>query len=451
MKLFRPIAVLAIATTLTFSSTAVADEESFELIGVDFAHSLGLSGAGMRIAVLDNALDPEHPYIQGKIFFGYCTVTEGDIFRDHAYCEGGGREAEGIDAAKGAFLTEAGMNDLGASGNRQYIGANHGLMVTGLIAGNSVAQAPGGIAYNSEIAMFATGSEADNVESAMRVLANRAQELEIDAVSISLSNPGGDSGRVECSRTDEAKRLDRYVQILKEADIPVFAASGNEGNYYGFSQRPACLEDVYAIGATNREGDLHEYSNSGWNLDLVAPADFISATHNNEYGPSSGTSSATPVTAASYLLIKERFPDLRHELIIDAMKLTGEPVEDIMYDNVRLINLQNTIEYLDANADQLASGAVVIDPAEIALRPKGRFAEMMGSQLDPRLTADSTAGGQSLTDDNQEPTESDLAVASGSNDGDGGLLLGLGGVILGLLVGFGFASVSLRFQKRQQN
>lgn len=84
----------------------------------------------------------------------------------------------------------------------------------------------------------------------------------------------------------------------------------------------------------------------------------------------SGTSAASPVATAAYVLVKERFPELRHEIIIDAMKLTGQVLEDTQFTNLRMVDIPAAIDYLDAHETALANGTLVIDQEEIS--PKHR-------------------------------------------------------------------------------
>lgn len=84
----------------------------------------------------------------------------------------------------------------------------------------------------------------------------------------------------------------------------------------------------------------------------------------------SGTSAASPVATAAYVLLKERFPELRHEIIIDAMKLTGKVLEKTQFTNLRMVDIPAAIDYLDANETALANGTLVIDQEEIS--PKHR-------------------------------------------------------------------------------
>lgn len=387
--MFKKIATAISATLalLLVFPTAAHATPGHDLIGVDYAHELGLTGEGLTVAILDDPMNPDHPYFEGKISYGACFASQGDVWRNEYTCDGG-RFAEGEEFIAGGKYEDGSRSE-----------ATHGQMVSGLIVGNDVGDievsgnynlsgfVPRGIAYNADIAIFGTFDEEDNVVAALEHLAENNDRIGVDVVNISLANTPGRE-RVVCGLDFAGQKMRAAVAALKEMDVPVFASAGNNGNHYGLPHKPACIDNVYAVGSVTNDGVIQGYSNVGGDIDLFAPSDIPTADYNG-YQMGSGTSAASPVATAAYVLLKERFPELRHEIIIDAMKLTGQVLEDTQFTNLRMVDIPAAIDYLDANENALTNGTLVIDREEIA--PKHRTGLVPAQYLstpDPSIPPD---------------------------------------------------------------
>lgn len=147
-------------------------------------------------------------------------------------------------------------------------------MVSGQIVGNVVGRIeisgnynlsgfiPRGIAYNADIAIFGTFDEGDNVVAALEHLAENNDRIGVDVVNISLGNSPGRE-RVVCGLDFTGQKMSAAVATLKKMDVPVFASSGNDGNHYGLPHKPACIDNVYAVGSVTNDGVIQGYSNVG--------------------------------------------------------------------------------------------------------------------------------------------------------------------------------------------
>ncbi|WP_247003636.1 S8 family serine peptidase [Halosolutus gelatinilyticus] len=109
---------------------------------------------------------------------------------------------------------------------------------------------------------------------------------------------------------DEQPSLRDAIQYATDNGTVVLAASANDGRTDAVTY-PASDSNVIAVGATDANGNVADFSNSGPNLDLVAPGvNVLSTLPQESYGRASGTSMACPVTAGVAALAKELDPSL---------------------------------------------------------------------------------------------------------------------------------------------
>jgi len=135
---------------------------------------------------------------------------------------------------------------------------------------------------------------------------------------INLSLGGGGYSQIE----------QNLFAALADRGILVAAASGNAGTEG--VEYPAAYDYVFAVGATDGQGNATSYSNRGSALDLVAPGGEMEADSNGdgqpdgilstyyseglpEYAFLQGTSMATPHAAGVFALMKSVYPDLNEQ------------------------------------------------------------------------------------------------------------------------------------------
>jgi hypothetical protein len=106
----------------------------------------------------------------------------------------------------------------------------------------------------------------------------------------------------------------------------IFAATGNNGNTsIGY---PATHSDVIAVGATDQSDNVASFSNYGPKVDLTAPGVFIATTtYDGSYTTNfSGTSAATPITAACAALILANNPSLTRAQVLGGLGTYADKV-----------------------------------------------------------------------------------------------------------------------------
>jgi subtilisin family serine protease len=103
----------------------------------------------------------------------------------------------------------------------------------------------------------------------------------------------------------------------------VVAATGNQGCICVLY--PAALPNVVAVGAVDKYNVLRSYSNTGPEVDLVAPGTnwTTSTVMDSGYAAFSGTSSATPVVASAAALAWSARPGLSATEIMARLKTTA--------------------------------------------------------------------------------------------------------------------------------
>lgn len=110
-------------------------------------------------------------------------------------------------------------------------------------------------------------------------------------------------------------------------DVLVVAGAGNDGARMGY---PARSPSVVGVGAITEAGNMWEDSNFGKQLMLTAPGDRIrSAAATEPYRLSSGTSNASAYVSGAAALLRAKFPDLSAGQIANRLVKTALMPESI--------------------------------------------------------------------------------------------------------------------------
>lgn len=295
--------------------------QSGPAIGADAVRDqLGVTGAGVTVAVLDTGIDPAHPDLDGGLVGQKCFVL-------------GGCPPTGTDTG-----------ELAPEGN------GHGTHVSGTLAGRGAVAAPG-LAPGARLVAVrvfdatSVGRVSDWAAALDWLLANR-DALGVRVVNMSLGTDFTWPGPCDA----EQPLLSAAVGALADAGVIVFAASGNDGQGSEV-EAPACVEGAVAVGATydadlGREPDSSTYqsgcfdadagagslacfSNAGPLLDLLAPGSRIrAAAPGGGTTEKRGTSQAAPHASAVAALLLEVDPLLSVPELTSILTSTGAPVVD---------------------------------------------------------------------------------------------------------------------------
>lgn len=217
----------------------------------------GLSGKGIKIAVLDSGLALPHPDL----------IIDNNQLKDFSQSN---------------------------SGITDHIG--HGTHVTGIVKASNNGFGIKGLAFNSDFYFGKITNDlyGDKVEYLIRAV-EWAIELKVDIISISAGF------------LIENDDLESVIGDAETNNILVVCAAGNKDETTGIDiLYPAHYESTLSIGGLTKNGaPLSDTINSG-QTDLFAPGEKIMSTYlESKYLSLSGSSQSTPYTAGVACLILE--------------------------------------------------------------------------------------------------------------------------------------------------
>ncbi|USG65342.1 S8 family serine peptidase [Brevibacillus ruminantium] len=239
----------------------INNQTHLKLIGADAAWKLATGNQLIKIAVLDTGVDYNHPDLQGNLLPGVNLVNPSKSAQDDSL-NGHGTAVTGVLAARG----------------------NNGIGVSGVL-------------WNARILPIKVLDKYG--ETDVELLAKGIQTAIDRGAKIIL---------MSVSSMSYSKSLTAAVLRAEASGVLVVAASGNEANRVAY---PAAYPTVVAVGAVRDNlTPLHD-SNTGPELNLVAPGFNIYTTKpNGKYGTFSGTSAAAPQVAGAAALLLARYPNM---------------------------------------------------------------------------------------------------------------------------------------------
>ncbi len=330
-------------------------------VGADQAHALGVTGAGVNVAVLDSGLDSDHPDLAD------------DLVAEQCFC---------ADSHPSPMIGNSccpnGQDTMSGPGSAQD-GTGHGTSVSGIIS-SAGAVAPRGVAPDAGIVAVKVSGPGGALFSDIAagldwVLDHRnafADPIRVVNLSLGDGAPYDDQSDPICSNSNTANA----IEALHAVGIAVFASSGNEGFDDGISF-PACSQDAISVGGvydaffssiswcgnaqctttlctdTGVAPDRFVcHSNSGELLDLVAP-DYQTRTTGLGGGVQTsfaGTSASSAYAAAQAALLLEADPGLTPDQVLASLRSSG----------VTVTNPDNGLAFPRSDAGELVAGMVAV-------------------------------------------------------------------------------------------
>lgn len=284
---------------------------SIPVIRANDAWSRGIDGAGWAVAVLDTGVEATHAFFGGR-------VVEEACFSGGGFADSMCPNDESIQIGAGSASPAKCMG---------YSGCAHGTHVSGIAVGAS--DSFSGVAREASligVQVFSllgslTAYDSDIISGMNHVYSLRSAYA-IAAVNLSLSD-----GTFRTTTCDvEKAALKAAVDLLRSAEIPTIAATGNQGYATGITA-PACISSVIAVGAST-DGDLvASFSNRAPIMDFFAPGVSVtSSIMNGLYGIANGTSMAAPHVSGALALLRQHQPASSLDRLLTALRLSGKPL-----------------------------------------------------------------------------------------------------------------------------
>ncbi len=256
------------------------DLQADQQIGADKVWLDGITGTGVKVAVLDSGIDTDHPELMDSYLGGYDYVNNKTIPEDD---HGHGTHVSGI-------ITSNGVNDA-----------------------NSKGVSPSAGIYMYKVCDSAGSCYEDDMMAAMEAA------VAIGAKVMSISIGGGSYTTENCDTDPLAAKVNWAVS----QGLTAVVAAGNDGK--GVSS-PGCASGAIAVGAVDSTNNVVYFSGRGPALDIVAPGYNIYSTLIGGYGRMSGTSMATPHVSGVVALLLNTKPSLTTSEIKTALYNTAKTV-----------------------------------------------------------------------------------------------------------------------------
>jgi subtilisin len=297
--------------------------QSAPLVGSTLIQSQGFGGAGQTIAIIDNGVDANHPFLAGKVVAQACFSTTSTTLGSTSACPNN----SDIQIGPGAAAPYA----------NNIVGREHGTHVAGIAVGGNPGIAFTGIAPDANLIAIQAFSIFKNFDCgggkscALLFLSDAIAALEhvyslrntFNISSVNMSFGGG-----SFSSFCDGDPLKLSVDLLRSVQIASIAASGNESTPSALSS-PACISSVVSVGSTTKSDTVSSFSNSASFLDLLAPGQSIrSSVPGGGYNFLSGTSMASPHVAGAWAMMKNQVPGSTVDQILANLKSWGVPVLD---------------------------------------------------------------------------------------------------------------------------
>ncbi|GHJ49192.1 type VII secretion-associated serine protease [Catellatospora sp. TT07R-123] len=309
---------IALSLSALGSPAAGADKISdgqwyLNYLDVSAAHKIS-QGEGVRIAVIDTGIDPNHPDIRGSV-------------------------EPGVD-----------VRQFPASGDGLTDDDGHGTSMASLIVGHGRIR---GIAPKATVVSLKYADSVSSSPTAMGSAINWAVEHGVKVISISAAH------------VDRDLVLQQAVEKAILQDVVIIASAGNKPEKSAI-EYPAAFPGVVAVSGIGSDGQLWSSSVTGPEVLLSAPAKGIStAWRDNRRVVTDGTSNSAAIVAGMVALIRAKYPTMPATEVIRRLISTATDKGPAGRDSAYGFGVPNLVAALTAPAVSASAGRSVA-PSQIA-------------------------------------------------------------------------------------
>jgi subtilisin family serine protease len=331
--------------------------QSVPLIGMPAAYSLGGTGLGQAVAILDTGVQANHTFLEGKVVMEACFSGPASGEAGATLCPNGEHKQTGAGASDPTTAhCIHGTTSL----------CTHGTHVAGIAAGNNTnpggGTPPYGVAKSAAVVSVqvftrfntAQGCRPSAAPCILTYVSNQVAALDwvfanaltlapgikLAAVNMSL---GGGKYTGTCD-TDARKSS---IDNLRAAGVVTAIAAGNE-DYTNAVNAPGCISTAVTVGSSDKENNISSFTNMSPVVKLMAPggygsspcalgadnANILSSISGTTYASKNlyhcfyGTSMAAPHVAGAFAAIRTACPNATVDQILTALQTTGLPIAD---------------------------------------------------------------------------------------------------------------------------
>ena len=328
------------------------------LVRADLVQSLGFTGNGVTVAILDSGADTDHPDLASSLDGQACFCSGGV----GGCCPGGGTTKFGPGAAEDNH--------------------GHGSNVSGIVTSDGVVSSIG-IAPDAKFVAIkvldATNSfccSSDVVAGLDWIIANRP---DVDIVNMSLGTAALFTGDCDNS-TAFTMAYANAINTLRNNNVATFVSTGNNGSGTQM-QAPACVANAISVAAvwdsnvgpvtvlgctdaTTAADQITCFSNTNAQTNLLAPgapmtSDYLGGGLSTFYG----TSQASPTAAGCAADLRQAYPGLSPATIESALVSTGvsilNPKNGLTFRRIDCLAAFDSLKCVDADGDGYSPSPIV--------------------------------------------------------------------------------------------
>lgn len=233
----------------------------------------------------------------------------------------------------------------------------HGTFVAGILAATQDDQGLIGVAPHVELYSV----------KVLNANGNGTYSQVIDGIEWAIDNHM-DIVSMSFAGNDHSIALEEVMQLAYNSGILLVAATGNDG--IDEVSYPAKFSSVIAVGAVDGNNLLASFSNTGEEVELVAPGVNIEGlpSTGNQHITMSGTSVAVPQVAGVAALIKGKYPQYTNQEVRNVLDASATVIGDSYKFGHGIINAATAFGMVSQAYEGIADQQLITQPKDLTVR-----------------------------------------------------------------------------------